>query len=98
AHAQRSAPRGGEVIYVHHTFKLLPFLLLAAACGGPNEAKHPQGAADVTTPLVAAFHEEAGGDQAKSVDLYLRALDTAARSPDHPASVTVALAALDALV
>lgn len=77
---------------------LVVIALLAAACGGPGEAKHPQGQADVVTPLAAAFREEAGGDQAKAVDLYLRALEGAARSPDNADSVSVAQAALDALI
>ncbi|MBX3227724.1 MAG: hypothetical protein KIT84_15315 [Labilithrix sp.] len=73
-------------------------LLLLAACGGPRDVKAPRGDADVATPLVAAFHEEAGGDQAKAADMYLRALEGAARSPENPTSVSVAMAALDALV
>jgi hypothetical protein len=78
---------------------LLGLVGALGACGGPAASKHPHnGVADVASPLAAAFHEEAGGDQAKAVDLYLNALDAAAKSPDHPQSVSVAMAALDALI
>jgi hypothetical protein len=73
-------------------------LSLLAACGGPPESKTPHGQADVVTPLQAAFREEAGGDQVKAVELYLHALEGAANSPDNPDSISVAQAALDALV
>ena len=82
------------------THKFLGLATLALlACGGGPEAKGPaQGQADVVTPLAAAFREEAGGSQAKAIDLYLRALEGAAKSPDNADSVAVAMASLDALV
>ena len=74
-------------------------LCVVAACGG-NEpiAKHPGAMGRLPGPLAVAFREDANGDGMKAVDLYLRALDNAATSPDDPASVAVAMAALDALV
>lgn len=87
---------------MHFANKLLGAVGLAAlavACGGGPEAKGPsQGQADVVTPLAAAFREEAGGAQAKAIDLYLRALEGAAKSPDNADSIAVAMASLDALV
>lgn len=71
-----------------------------AACGGKNDAKTPRSLAtgDLARPLAAAFKEEATGDQVKAVALYFSALDRAGTSPENPASVSVALASLDALV
>ena len=70
-----------------------------AACGGNNAgAKHPSSNGKLAAPLAAAFREDATGDGAKAVDLYLRALDDAATSPGDPAHVAVTMAALDALV
>lgn len=85
---------------MHLTHKLFGAvgLTLLVACGGPPKAKHAQGKADVVTPLQAAFREEAGGDPAKAIDLYLQALEGAAVSPDNPYSLSVAQAALDALI
>ena len=73
--------------------------LALAACGGNNGgAKHPTSNGKLAAPLAAAFREDATGDAAKAVDLYLRALDDAATSPGDPAHVAVTMAALDALV
>ncbi|MBX3197653.1 MAG: hypothetical protein KF894_05880 [Labilithrix sp.] len=76
----------------------LGLLVTAAACGGNKPANAPRGLADLSTPLVAAFREEAVGDSAKAVDLYTKALGAAAASPDNPSSVAIAMASLDALV
>jgi hypothetical protein len=78
-----------------------PFVLglLAVACGGANRpASTPRSLAELSGPLDVAFKEEAVGDPVKAVDLYLRALAVAASSPESPSSVSVATAALDALV
>lgn len=78
---------------------LAAITLTIAACGGNNgPAKHPGAMGKLAAPLAAAFREDATGDSVKAVDLYVRALDNAATSPDDPAHVTVAMAALDALV
>ncbi len=76
----------------------LALLALAPACGGGKPAKAPRGASDLSTPLVQAFREEAVGDPVEAVGAYVEALSVAAASPDDPASVGVAMAALDALV
>lgn len=76
----------------------LGLLVTAAACGGHKEVNAPRGLGDLSTPLVAAFREEAVGDSVKAVDLYTKALAAAAASPDNPSSVTIAMASLDALV
>jgi hypothetical protein len=73
-------------------------ILAASACGGNHHAKAPQGLADLSAPLTAAFREEAIGDPNKAVELYARAVEAAAASPDNPSSPAVAMAALDALV
>jgi hypothetical protein len=52
----------------------------------------------LAAPLASAFREDATGDSVKAVDLYVRALDNAANSPEDPAHVAVTMAALDALV
>jgi hypothetical protein len=72
--------------------------LTFAACGGNQHAKAPGSLADLSTPLAAAFREEAVGDPAKAIDLYIKALAIAAASPENPSSVAIASAALDALV
>lgn len=72
-------------------------LLLAAACGGEG-AKTAKGGAELARPLGEAFREEAAGDPAKAIDRYVAAVEAAAGAPDDPASVGVAMAALDALV
>ena len=78
---------------------LLSTVVLVAACGGNDKPlKHPGQLGKLAAPLTAAFREDATGDQVKAVDLYVRALDNAATSPDDPAHVAVAMAALDALV
>lgn len=78
---------------------LVATALALAACGGNNAgAKHPTANGKLAAPLAAAFREDATGDAAKAVDLYLRALDDAATSPGDPAHVAVTMAALDALV
>ncbi|MDB5220507.1 MAG: hypothetical protein JWO86_8434, partial [Myxococcaceae bacterium] len=78
---------------------LVATTLALAACGGNNAgAKHPSSNGKLAAPLAAAFREDATGDSAKAVDLYLRALDDAATSPGDPAHVAVVMAALDALV
>lgn len=70
-----------------------------AACGGGNrQVNAPRSLADLSTPLTSAFREEAIGDPVKAVDLYAKALRAAATSPDHPSSVAIAMASLDALV
>ncbi|MDF2695062.1 MAG: hypothetical protein K0S65_3445, partial [Labilithrix sp.] len=69
-----------------------------AACGGNQHVNAPQGLADLSAPLAAAFREEAVGDPAKAVELYTKALAAAAASPDNPSSVAIAMASLDALV
>jgi hypothetical protein len=74
-------------------------LTTIAACGGGNtNVKHPGAIGRLAAPLAAAFREDATGDSVKAVDLYVRALDNAVTSPDDPAHVAVAMAALDALV
>lgn len=85
--------------------KTLPSLLsvcslavTVAACGGGKPAKHPGAMGRLAAPLASAFREDATGDTVKAVDLYARALDDAATSPDDPAHVAVTMAALDALV
>jgi len=70
----------------------------AVACGGNKPIKHPGAIGRLAAPLASAFREDATGDTTKAVDLYVRALDAAATSPDDPASVAVTMAALDALV
>ena len=78
---------------------LLTIALTIAACGGGAPSiKHPVVVGRLATPLAAAFREDATGDSVKAVDLYVRALDGAVTSPDDPAHVAVAMAALDALV
>src|SRR6476660_1945220 len=78
---------------------LAAITLTIAACGGnAAPAKHPGAMGKLAAPLAVAFREDATGDSVKAVDLYVRALDNAATSPDDPAHVTVAMAALDALV
>jgi hypothetical protein len=80
-------------------FRFLAVGALVAACGGgDHHARSPHATGDLTTPLLAAFQEEAVGDPAKAVDRYLGALEAAAASPDHPLAVPVAMASLDALV
>ncbi len=70
-----------------------------AACGGGNkQVNAPRGLADLSMPLAAAFREEAIGDPTKAIDLYIKALNTAASSPDNPSSIAIAMASLDALV
>lgn len=79
----------------------LPLLLLSvvAACGGQDKrAKSPGALGKLAPPLAKAFKEDAVGDQAKAIDLYVKALDEAVTTPDDPASVAVIQAALDALV
>ncbi|MBX3219589.1 MAG: hypothetical protein KF795_03650 [Labilithrix sp.] len=76
----------------------LVLLVAVAACGGNKQVNAPRGLADLSTPLVAAFREEAVGDSTKAVDLYTKALAAAAASPDDPSSVAIAMASLDALV
>ncbi|MDB4943446.1 MAG: hypothetical protein JWP97_2980 [Labilithrix sp.] len=73
-------------------------LAALAACGDGDRVKSPHAQGKLTGPLAVAFREEATGDQVKAVDLYVRALDNAATSPDDPESIPVAMAALDALV
>lgn len=71
----------------------------AVACGGGDRhARHPGSMGKLAAPLASAFREDATGDLVKAIDLYARALDDAATSPDDPAHVAVAMAALDALV
>lgn len=77
---------------------LVALTALAACGGGPKHVDAPLGLAKLSSPLVDAFREEAVADPVKAVDLYVRALENAATSPDDPSSPTVALAALDALV
>jgi hypothetical protein len=84
---------------VTRSLLLATALAALAACGGNNAgAKHPSSNGKLAAPLAAAFREDATGDSAKAVDLYLRALDDAATSPGDPAHVAVTMAALDALV
>lgn len=72
---------------------------LATACGGADtKVAAPKGGGDLPAALAAAFKEEAVGSPEKAVDLYAKALASAASSPDDPASVPVVLASLDALV
>ncbi|MBX3186648.1 MAG: hypothetical protein KF819_06520 [Labilithrix sp.] len=73
--------------------------LTVSACGGADKrVKSPGQLGKLAGPLAAAFREDATGDPAKAIDLYARALDGAVTTPDDPASVPVAMAALDALV
>lgn len=75
------------------------FALLGAACGGPDKPAHvPQSSGELIGTLGAAFREEATGSPIKAVDLYVRALDGAATSPENPWSVGIMMASLDALV
>jgi hypothetical protein len=84
---------------VTRSLLLASALAALAACGGNNAgAKHPSSNGKLAAPLAAAFREDATGDSAKAVELYLRALDDAATSPGDPAHVAVTMAALDALV
>jgi hypothetical protein len=71
---------------------------LATACGGEGAKVAAPKGGDLPAALAAAFKEEAVGSPQKSVDLYAKALASAASSPDDPASVPVVLASLDALV
>ena len=75
-------------------------LSLLAACGGGAPAiKGPQGAnTDLATPLINAVGEEAKGDPAKAIALYLTALEAAVSSSGSPWQLAVEQAALDALV
>ena len=73
-------------------------LTLLAACNGGQDAKTPGTLADLAPRLQKAFDEEATGDPAKAVGMYVAALESAAASPNNPSSPTVAMAALDALV
>jgi len=77
---------------------LLALTLPAVACGGGRPARSPGAVGKLGAPLAAAFKEDAVGDPVKAVDLYARALDEAAQTPEDPASVAVTMAALDALV
>ena len=79
-------------------FLLLVPLVLSAACGDNDPVKHPVVPGKLAQTVTAAFKEEATGDQAKALDLWVRALDNAATSPDDPAAIPVEAAALDALV
>ena len=82
------------------TITLAAALALAATpgCGAKKPANAPQKLGELATPLDAAFEEEATGDPIKAVDLYVKALAVAGASADNPGSVTIAMAALDALV
>ena len=62
-----------------------------------RQTKHPQGQVDVVTPLAAAFREEAGAAIRRRRSISFRALE-GAKSPDNVDSVSVAQAALDALI
>ncbi len=72
--------------------------LAGVACGGGKGAASPRASGELTGSVAAAFEEEAIGSQEKAVDLWGRALASAASSPDDPASVPVVMASLDALV
>ncbi len=73
--------------------------IVASACGGQDkQVTSPKGGGDLTGALATAFKEEAVGSPEKAVDLYTRALASAASSPEDPASVPVVMASLDALV
>ncbi len=78
-------------------FALIAILLVACG-GGDKNIKTPRSNGNLAPALAAAFKEEAIGDQAKAIDLYLRALDSAGDSPDDPSSPQAAMAALEALV
>jgi len=79
-------------------FLTITLLALVAACGGATKHVKEPSTDRLSSPLVAAFREEAIGDQAKAVGLYANALDRAAQTPDDPSSVAVMMASLDALV
>jgi hypothetical protein len=69
-----------------------------AACGGPG-AESPSGAkANLVTPFVVAFRDEARADPAKATNEYLAVVDAAAAAPASPWQMPVLDAALDALV
>lgn len=71
---------------------------LATACGGPAPSAPKRAAGDLPPAVTAAFKEEATGSPEKAIDLWTRALASAAQSPDDPYSVAVVTASLDALV
>jgi hypothetical protein len=77
---------------------ILTALAVAACGGGDNQAKTPRAHGKLSTTLAAAFKEEATGDPAKAVGMYVQAIDFAGAAPEDPLSVPVAMAALDALV
>ncbi len=70
----------------------------AAACGGDRPIAHPSSFGSLAKDVARAFREEATGDPVGAVDLYVRALDHAASSPDDAAHVAVTMTALEALV
>ena len=73
--------------------------LAAVGCGGGPEAKSgPSGRADLASPFVKAFREEAKGDPAVAKALYLKSLDSAVQWPGDPYQLPVTMASLDALV
>jgi hypothetical protein len=72
-------------------------LFCLVACGGAPSAKTVK-SSELVSPVTRAFHEEAVGDPQRAIDRWVEALETASHAPDHPASVAMAMAALDALV
>jgi hypothetical protein len=78
----------------------LAALVLSSACGGagPKVRDLTQKDAHLAPALANAFRTEATGDPSKAIDAYLAVVETAAETPRDPSSVTVASAALDALV
>jgi hypothetical protein len=64
---------------------LLGLAALAAACGGAGPgAKTPGGQRDLPSLVTAAMREEAKGDPARAIELWLGTLDAAVAAPDDP--------------
>jgi hypothetical protein len=74
--------------------------LAVAACGGGNPKAPPgwEGRADLSTPFVQAFREEATGDPAQAKLLYIKSVDNAVQWPTDGYQLPVLMASLDALV
>ena len=70
--------RTGSIFVVALAAAVLP------ACGGSDKpVKAPGSPGKLAGPLAAAFREEATGDAAKAIDLYIKALDGAGASRNN---------------